>query len=72
MPITVDGLTHINYAFAYIDPSSFEITTMDAQTPAKTFQDVVDLKGIKPSLRIYVSIGGASLDLRTPTAVTCV
>ncbi|KAK4641773.1 hypothetical protein QC761_503790 [Podospora bellae-mahoneyi] len=70
MPITVDGLTHINYAFAYIDPSSFEITTMDAQTPAKTFQDVVDLKGIKPSLQIYVSIGGAVLDLRTPTAVT--
>ncbi|KAK0669896.1 bacteriodes thetaiotaomicron symbiotic chitinase [Cercophora samala] len=56
--LPIDGLTHINYAFAYIDPSSFEITTMDAQTPAKTFQDVVDLKGIKPSLQIYVSIGG--------------
>ncbi|KAK4675375.1 hypothetical protein QC764_0077420 [Podospora pseudoanserina] len=51
--LPLDGLTHINYAFAYIDPSSFEITTMDAQTPTKTFQDVVDLKGIKPSLQIY-------------------
>jgi chitinase len=48
----------VNYAFAYIDPKSFEITTMDAQTPTSTFDDVVSLKGLKPDLKIFVSIGG--------------
>ncbi|KAI9146931.1 symbiotic chitinase [Paramyrothecium foliicola] len=56
--LPVDGLTHLNYAFAYIDPQSFQITTMDAATPAKTFQDVADLKNSNPSLQLYVSLGG--------------
>jgi len=55
---TVDALTHVNYAFAYIDPTNFEITTMDAQTPVSTFQDVVSLKDLKPDLKVFVSIGG--------------
>jgi chitinase len=54
----VDGLTHLNYAFAFLDPTSFKITTMDAATPAKTFQDVADLKVLNPNLEIFVSIGG--------------
>lgn len=58
MRCTVDALTHVNYAFAYIDPTSFEITTMDAQTPVSTFEDVVSLKDLKPDLKIFVSIGG--------------
>ena len=58
MRFTVDALTHVNYAFAYIDPTSFEITTMDAQTPVSTFEDVVSLKDMKPDLKIFVSIGG--------------
>ncbi|KAH8689785.1 hypothetical protein GQ44DRAFT_744815 [Phaeosphaeriaceae sp. PMI808] len=56
--LPLDALTHVNYAFAYIDPNSFEITTMDAQTPVSTFQDVVSLKDLKPDLKIFVSIGG--------------
>ena len=55
---TVEALTHVNYAFAYIDPKSFEITTMDAQTPTSTFQDAVSLKSLKPDLKVFVSIGG--------------
>ncbi|KAH7317114.1 symbiotic chitinase [Stachybotrys elegans] len=56
--LPIDGLTHLNYAFAYIDPQSFQITTMDAATPAKTFQDVADLKTSNPNLQLYVSLGG--------------
>ncbi|KAK2766602.1 hypothetical protein FQN53_006662 [Emmonsiellopsis sp. PD_33] len=56
--LPVDGLTHINYAFAYISPDSFEITTMDAATPVSLFDEVAALKIVKPSLQIYVSIGG--------------
>ncbi|KAK2803673.1 hypothetical protein FQN50_006889 [Emmonsiellopsis sp. PD_5] len=56
--LPVDGLTHINYAFAYISPGSFEITTMDAATPVSLFDEVAALKIVKPSLQIYVSLGG--------------
>ncbi|EJP61449.1 symbiotic chitinase [Beauveria bassiana ARSEF 2860] len=56
--LPVDALTHLNYAFAYVDPNTFEITTMDAATPARIFQDVADLKKTSPSLKIFLSLGG--------------
>jgi hypothetical protein len=55
---TVDALTHLNYAFAYIDPKSFEIVTMDQQTPEALFQTVVDVKSLKPGLQVWISVGG--------------
>ncbi|OJD22080.1 hypothetical protein ACJ73_06579, partial [Blastomyces percursus] len=54
------GLTHLNYAFAYIDPTSFEVTTMDAAAPISLFDEVAALKIVKPSLQLYVSIGGCT------------
>ncbi|KAF3055152.1 Killer toxin subunits alpha/beta [Daldinia childiae] len=56
--LPIDALTHVNYAFAYLDPQSFKITTMDAATPVSTFQDLADLKLLNPNLEIFVSIGG--------------
>ncbi|KAK2611936.1 hypothetical protein QQS21_002042 [Conoideocrella luteorostrata] len=56
--LPADALTHLNYAFAYVDPNSFEITTMDSATPARIFQEVADLKKTNPSLQIFVSLGG--------------
>lgn len=56
--IPVNVLTHVNYAFAYIDPKTFEITTMDASVPSSTIDDVADLKKYKPSLEIFLSLGG--------------
>ncbi|KAG5951737.1 hypothetical protein E4U53_002386 [Claviceps sorghi] len=56
--LPVAALTHLNYAFAYLDPTSFKITTMDAATPASLFGDVSDLKAANPDLKIFVSIGG--------------
>ncbi|KAL7621055.1 hypothetical protein AAE478_008367 [Parahypoxylon ruwenzoriense] len=56
--LPIDALTHVNYAFAYLDPQSFKITTMDAATPASTFEDLADLKVMNPNLQIFVSIGG--------------
>jgi hypothetical protein len=35
--LQVDGLTHLNFAFAFLDPSTFQITTMDAATLASLF-----------------------------------
>jgi len=54
----VAALTHLNYAFAYLDPKSFSVTTMDAATPVSLFEDISDLKIVNPDLKIFVSIGG--------------
>ncbi|PVI08690.1 glycoside hydrolase family 18 protein [Periconia macrospinosa] len=56
--LPLEALTHVNYAFAYIDPENYEVTTMDAKTPATTFEDAVALKLLKPDLKVFVSIGG--------------
>lgn len=52
------ALTHLNYAFAYLDPSTFKVTTMDAATPTSLFDDISDLKVDNPDLKIFVSLGG--------------
>lgn len=56
----MDALTHLNYAFAYIDPTTFDIVTMSPDTPAQLFQSVVDAKSYKSDLEVWVSIGGWS------------
>ncbi|KAL1589378.1 hypothetical protein WHR41_02173 [Cladosporium halotolerans] len=56
--LPLDALTHVNFAFAYIDPTSYEIVTMDSSTPSSLFQDTVDIKIIKPDIEVWLSIGG--------------
>lgn len=48
----------VNFAFAYIDPASYQIVTMDSSTPSSLFQDVGNLKSIKQDLSVFVSVGG--------------
>ncbi|KAI1114378.1 hypothetical protein F5Y14DRAFT_441271 [Nemania sp. NC0429] len=56
--LPLDALTHVNYAFAYIDPTTYQIVTMDSVTPNSLFDDLTTLKAIKPDLEVWVSIGG--------------
>ncbi|KAI7114375.1 hypothetical protein KC352_g34682 [Hortaea werneckii] len=56
--LPLDALTHVTYAFAYIDPDSYEVVTMDTSTPGSLFDDTTILKQIKPDLEVWVSIGG--------------
>lgn len=56
--LPLDALTHVNYAFAYIDPASYQLTTMDSLTPGSLFDDLTYLKSIKPDLEIWISVGG--------------
>ena len=59
--IPVGALTHVNFAFAYVEPKSFKVTTMDGQTPASLFQATADIKSLKSGnskLQVFVAIGG--------------
>ncbi|KAI0024494.1 chitotriosidase-1 [Xylariomycetidae sp. FL0641] len=59
--IPVEGLTHVNFAFAYIDPDTLDITTMDSKTPEGLFAETTDLKQMKSfssELEVFISLGG--------------
>ncbi|KAL6229061.1 hypothetical protein BDW75DRAFT_246074 [Aspergillus navahoensis] len=56
--LPLDALTHLNFAFAYINPDSYEIVTMDRETPASLFKDTANVKSIKEDISIYISVGG--------------
>jgi chitinase len=59
--IPIQGLTHLNFAFAYIDPDSFEIVPMDGLTPASLFTQTADVRTFKSGLsdlEVFVSLGG--------------
>lgn len=53
--------THINFAFAYIDPDTFQMAPM-APDVAALYQDVTALKQSQPDLQVWISIGGWSFN----------
>ena len=56
MPLS--ELTHLNYAFAFISPGSYELVTMDAQTPESLFKVTTDVKKYNSDLKVFISVGG--------------
>lgn len=59
--IPIEGLTHLNFAFGYIAPSSYEVTPMDGATPASLFTQTADVRSLKSGLsdlKVYISLGG--------------
>ena len=57
--LNLDGFTHINFAFAFFDPTSFEIAPMDANG-ASLYSRFTALKSKKPGLQAWISVGGWS------------
>lgn len=55
--IPVESLTHLNFAFGYISPSSFDIVPMDNLDPA-LFSDLTALKSRNRNLKATISLGG--------------
>ncbi|KAK5011402.1 hypothetical protein LTR28_003418 [Elasticomyces elasticus] len=51
-------LRSVNFAFGYIDPQSFQIVPMDGATPSSLFKDTANIKSIKPSIKVWISVGG--------------
>ncbi|KAL4984435.1 hypothetical protein BDW68DRAFT_193691 [Aspergillus falconensis] len=55
--IPVESLTHLNYAFGYISPGSYEIGPMP-DVDASTFSDFTALKSKNSNLVVGISLGG--------------
>ena len=61
--------THINVAFASVDPNTFQLVAQDG-VPYSITEQVGHLKVADPNLRVYLSIGGWSFNDPGPTANT--
>ncbi|OAA63386.1 class 5 chitinase 1 [Niveomyces insectorum RCEF 264] len=53
--------THINFAFALVDPKTFHVVAMDADT-ASHYDQVTDLKARQPGLQVWIAIGGWAMN----------
>ncbi|KAK2013706.1 bacteriodes thetaiotaomicron symbiotic chitinase [Colletotrichum eremochloae] len=51
-------LTHLNYAFVFIDPETYELVTMNMEHEDDLWQVTVDAKQYNPNLKVYVAVGG--------------
>lgn len=54
----MSALTHINFAFAFVDPGTYAIVPMDSRTPTSLFSETTDLKVKNPGLKVFISVGG--------------
>ncbi|PYI28107.1 glycoside hydrolase, partial [Aspergillus indologenus CBS 114.80] len=49
--------THLNYAFALIDSSTYQIAQMN-DFDTKLYPEFTDLKSSNPALKVFISVGG--------------
>jgi chitinase len=65
------GLTHLNFAFAFFDPKTFQISPMDSNS-ASLYSRFTALKSKKASLQTWISVGGWSFndDTNSPNTQT--
>lgn len=62
--------THLNFAFAYIDPGSFTVAPMN-DSDFQLYTRFTGLKATYPGLQTWISIGGWSMnEPNKPTAAT--
>ena len=57
--LNLNGFTHINFAFAFFDPSTYQITPMDANG-ASLYSRFTGLKSKASGLQTWISVGGWS------------
>ena len=67
--LDLTGLTHINFAFSFFHPSSFQIMPMDANA-ASLYSRFTALKARRPGLQTWLSVGGWSFNDPTNTPNT--
>lgn len=56
--LPLGGVTHINYAFAYIYPGTYDIVPMDETASLASMKRTTALKAKQPGLKVFIAIGG--------------
>ncbi|KZF23992.1 glycoside hydrolase family 18 protein [Xylona heveae TC161] len=64
--LNLNGFTHINFAFAFFDPQSFQIAPMDGNS-ASLYSRFTGLKNSNSGLQTWISVGGWSFTDPGPT-----
>ncbi|KAF2008423.1 glycoside hydrolase family 18 protein [Aaosphaeria arxii CBS 175.79] len=59
--LDLTGFTHMNFAFAFFNPTTFEMMPMDAGDPT-LYTEFTNLKESYPGLQTWISIGGWSFN----------
>ncbi|KAL5340440.1 hypothetical protein BJX70DRAFT_396691 [Aspergillus crustosus] len=59
--IDIVSLTHINFAFAFFHPTTFQVLPMSANDEA-LYPQFTGLKSKKPSLKTWIAVGGWSFN----------
>lgn len=55
--VPTGSVSHINTAFGYIDPGTFDIVPMEGAN-VSIYRNVAGLKGQDPNLKVWLSLGG--------------
>jgi chitinase len=64
--LNLNGFSHINFAFAFFDPTSFEIAPMDSAS-GMLYSRFTALKDKNDGLQTWISVGGWSFTDPGPT-----
>lgn len=67
--IPLGWYTHINFAFALINPTTFRMAPMDDGT-ASRYKRVSNLKARQPGLEVWIAIGGWAMNDPGPYRTT--
>lgn len=67
--IPLGWYTHINFAFALVNPKTFHIAPMNASTAA-LYSRVTALKNRQPGLEVWIAIGGWAMNDPGPYRTT--
>ena len=65
--LNLNGFTHINFAFAFFDPATYQIAPMDGNA-ASLYKRFTGLKAKSSSLQTWISVGGWSFTDRKYSA----
>ena len=60
--------THLNFAFALIDPITFQVSSMGPEVAAN-YDALTSLKGSQPNLKVWLSIGMCSTSVHSPSRI---
>lgn len=59
--LDLTGLTHLNFAFAFFHPTTFQITPMDSNA-GSLLTDFTALRAKRSGLQTWISVGGWSFN----------